>query len=78
MCLRTGPALRIHNAIKTRPILSLPTVGRNTQLSFATASSAVELLVKHEIAREITGRPRNRLFVYDRYLSILNEGLEVL
>ena len=29
------------------------------------------------IAREITGRRRNRLYVYDRYLAILNEGTEV-
>ncbi|MYE02468.1 MAG: hypothetical protein F4Y03_14585, partial [Alphaproteobacteria bacterium] len=30
------------------------------------------------IARELTGRPRNRLFCYDRYLSILAEGTEAL
>ena len=29
------------------------------------------------IARELTGRRRNRLFVYDRYLAILSEGTEV-
>lgn len=29
------------------------------------------------IARELTGRRRNRVFVYDRYLAILNEGTEV-
>lgn len=26
------------------------------------------------LARELTGKRRNRLFVYDRYLGILNEG----
>jgi hypothetical protein len=25
---------------------------------------------------ESTGRPRNRIFVYDDYLTILNEGTE--
>jgi hypothetical protein len=34
------------------------------------------LLVDLGIARELTGRRRNRLFVYDRYLTILNEGTE--
>lgn len=29
------------------------------------------------IARDLTGKRRNRLFVYDRYLAILNEGTEV-
>jgi hypothetical protein len=28
------------------------------------------------ILREITGRQRHRLFVYDRYMEILNEGTE--
>jgi hypothetical protein len=30
------------------------------------------------IVRELTGQRRNRLFVYDAYLSILNEGGEAL
>ena len=35
-----------------------------------------QLLVAQGIARELTSKPRNRLFVYDRYLSILNEETE--
>jgi hypothetical protein len=34
------------------------------------------LLVGLKIARELTGKRRNRLFVYDRYLRTLNEGTE--
>jgi hypothetical protein len=47
-------------------------------LSFPTAAKALELLVDQGIAREITGGQRNRLFVYDAYLAILNEGAEPL
>lgn len=36
----------------------------------------MDLLAELGIAREITGRRRNRLFVYDCYLSILNEDTE--
>ncbi|MDX1996222.1 MAG: hypothetical protein SF066_00775 [Thermoanaerobaculia bacterium] len=43
-------------------------------MSFPAASSAMELLVELGIARELTGKQSNRLFVYDRYLAILNEG----
>ncbi len=74
---RAGSALRIYEAIKTQPILSLSAARRRSKLSFPTASSAMEVLVEHKIAREITGKRRDRLFVYDRYLSILNEGTEV-
>jgi hypothetical protein len=36
----------------------------------------MELLMEHGIAREITGKRRNRLFVYDQHLATLNEGTE--
>ena len=73
---RAGSALRVHDALKARPILSMPEVCRTTGLSFPAVSSAMDLLVQLAIARELTGKRRNRLFVYDRYLSILNEGTE--
>lgn len=73
---RAGSALRVHEALKARPILSMPEICRRTGLSFPAASSSIELLAQQGIARELTGKRRNRLFVYDRYLSILNEGTE--
>lgn len=73
---RAGSALRVHEAMKGRPITSMPEVCRTTGLSFPAASSAMDLLVELAIARELTGRRRNRVFVYDRYLAILNEGTE--
>ena len=45
-----------------------------TKLAFPTTASAMEALAAWGIAREITGRRRDRLFVYDRYLAILDEG----
>ena len=73
---KAGSGLRVHDALKSQPILSLPAARRKTNLSFQAVSSAMELLITHGIAREITGRRRGRLFVYDQYLSILNEGAE--
>ncbi len=73
---RAGSALRVHEALKARPILSITEVCRKTGLSFPAVSSAVGLLADLKIARELTGKRRNRLFVYQRYLAILNEGTE--
>ncbi len=73
---RAGSVLRVHDALKAKPILSLSGVRDITGLSFPTASSAMQVLVEQRIARELTGKPRNRLFVYDRYLAILNEGTD--
>ncbi|MEY4488581.1 MAG: hypothetical protein RIQ79_1089 [Verrucomicrobiota bacterium] len=47
-------------------------------LSFPAVNSALEKLVELDIARELTGTPRNRVFAYDRYLHILSEGTEPL
>ena len=73
---RAGSMLRVHDALKARPITSLQQVVRQTGLSFPTAGTAMDALVKLGIARELTGKRRNRVFAYDGYLAILNEGTE--
>ncbi len=70
---RSGSALRVHEALKARPISSLPAIRSATGLSFPTVASTVELLASMGIVRELTGKRRNRLFVYDKFLSVLNE-----
>lgn len=75
---RAGSGLRAHDALKARPITSMTGICTATGLSFPAAGSAMELLIEQGIAREMTGKRRNRLFAYDRYLSILNEGTEPL
>jgi Fic family protein len=73
---RAGSALRVHDALKARPLASMQDVCARSGLSFPAAASAMELLVELGIARELTGKRRNRVFAYDRYLAILNEGTE--
>lgn len=73
---RAGSALRVHEALKARPIQSMSGIRDSTGLSFPAVSTAMELLVELGIARELTGKRRNRLFVYDKYLAILSEGTE--
>ena len=76
---RLAPStLRVHQAMTTHPVRSLSQVCEHTGLAFSTASSAMEALVELGIAREVTGRRRGRMFAYDGYLSILNEGTEPL
>jgi Fic family protein len=71
---RAASALRVQEALKTRPVQSMSTVSETVGLSFPAVSSAMDLLVELGIARELTGRRRNRLFVYDGYLAVLHEG----
>ncbi len=73
---RAGSALRVHDGLKKRPISSMQEICRTTGLSFPAASSGMDLLVELKIARELTGKRRNRLFAYDRYLEVLSKGTE--
>ena len=73
---RAGSAVRLHQALKRRPILSIPRAARETQLSYPAAASATNVLVENGIAREITNRVRGRLFAYDEYLEVLGEGID--
>jgi Fic family protein len=73
---KAGSALRVHDALKARPISSMSEVSRRTGLSFPAASSGMGELADLGIVRELTGKRRNRVFVYQQYLSVLNEGTE--
>ena len=75
---RAGSALRVHETLKARPIQSISSICTSTGLSFPAASSAMDLLLELKIARELTGKRRNRVFVYDRYVATLNDGTEPL
>jgi hypothetical protein len=53
-------------------------LAKHAEMTFPTAAMAIELLTRAplQITREITGKQRNHVFCYDRYLTILNEGTE--
>jgi Fic family protein len=67
-------ALRILGALRQRPVQTLKGLCESQGMTFPTAGKAMDVLVAAGIARELTGRRRNRVYVYDAYLSIMNEG----
>lgn len=71
-------ALRVLAALRQRPLLSLPQLCQLSAMTFPTANKTMARLVDAGIARELTGQRRNRVFAYDAYLAILNEGGEPL
>jgi Fic family protein len=71
-------ALRVFTALCERPITTLNDLRQRTGLSFPTATKGIARLMNLEIVKELTGGRRNRVFSYDRYLAILNEGTEPL
>jgi hypothetical protein len=48
------------------------------RLAKQTVQNALDRLQSLEIAREMTGKRRDRLYEYTRYMEILDEGTEPL
>ncbi|HSU93713.1 MAG TPA: Fic family protein [Gemmatimonadaceae bacterium] len=69
-------ALRVHELLKERPILSIASTVGALKMTKPTAASAMENLQALNIVREESGRRRDRYYVYRRYINVLNEGTE--
>lgn len=74
---RGRSALQVLDTLKKRPYTTIGLAAEKTGLSFPTAAAALSHLQQAGIVRELTGRQRDRVFGYDAYLTILNEGIEV-
>ena len=72
---RSGSMLQIHEAFMKRPIMSAGDLVERTNLTAPTVNASIEALAQMGLIKEITGKKRGRLFVYDRYLSTLDRGV---
>jgi len=70
--------LGVFGRLQEGMLLSINKTAKTLQLSLPTVTTAVRTLERLGIVEEMTGRRRDRLFVYRRYLDILNEGAEPL
>jgi Fic family protein len=71
-----GSVMRVFEHIQRNPIVSIPAAAHKIGISAPTVAKSLEHLQQLGVLREITGRQRHRLFVYNAYLAILNEGTE--
>ncbi len=71
-------ALRVFDALRARPLTTIPDLAARTGASYPTIARAIRSLERLGIIREITGRKRERVSSYHRYLGILSEGTEPL
>jgi len=64
--------MRCLHIFSHRPIETIKDICNATHLSYPAVSSAIERLESMGIVKEITGKNRNRIYSYDRFLKILN------
>ena len=75
---RAANALRVHDLLKKKPYLNIPDTTSTLGLSEPTVAKAVAQLEQLGIVQETTGRQRDRIWVYGRYLELLQAGTEPL
>ena len=64
--------------LKQQPLLTIAQAVDALKLSKPTVAAALSNLQALAIVRELTGKQRHRVYLYDRYLAILDEGAEPL
>ena len=75
---KAGSAQRVLDQLRRHPITTIPNAAAQLHLTAPTVRSAVESLETLGIVREITGKQRDRIYLYDQYVRILDRGTEPL
>jgi len=65
----------IYRHAQVNPLFSIKSAAREMKVSFPTASAAVARMLEVGILRESSGKRRDRLFLYSKYLDVLNQDL---
>ena len=71
---RAGSSLRVHEWLQSNPFVTSNHLVDKIGLSAPTVNAALADLERLGIVPEVTGKRRNRVFGYQRYLDILSEG----
>ncbi len=73
-----GSTLRVHDALRRRPVTDIASVVRRTHLSRPTVARAIKLLSRIGIVSRVDGRRRGAVFCYEDFVRILDAGAEPL
>jgi len=68
--------LAVQRVLQRQPAASVPTLAKLTSMNRKTVATALARMQRIGLVNEATGKKRNRVFMYTKYLEILNEGIE--
>jgi Fic family protein len=71
-----GSTLPVFKLIQSVPIISIQRATQETHFSVPTVTAALIRLQDLGIVREITRKRRDKLYSYEKYIRLLNEGTE--
>lgn len=72
----TTATLLIYNYLKLHPLTNTDKIKKATGLSLPTVLRSLSVLSDLNIIKEITGKPRHKVFAYKEYLNILSQGTD--
>jgi Fic family protein len=67
----TVASIQLLDMLPEHPIVTVPRASRMLKTTAPTARKAIEILAEMAILRETTGKQRDRVFAYHKYLQIL-------
>lgn len=76
--LETPGVTKTFESFKKNPIQSPRGVKESTNLSYSTVLNSLKTLEKLKIISETTKKHNNKRYMYDEYISIINEGTEIV
>jgi Fic family protein len=69
--------LRVHELLQSQPFANAAQLCDKTGLSMPTVNNALAGLEKLQLVREVTGKQRGRVYAYQAFLRIIDEGTDV-
>lgn len=70
----SSSTIRVHQFLQQKALISIRQAVDALHLSEPTVGNCIKQLTEMGIVREATGKTRNRVFMYDQYLKLLDEG----
>jgi Fic family protein len=64
--------------MQTSPYIRIRTAAKALELTVPTVTKALSHLVRIGIVKEVSGKHRDRLFAYSRYVNMVSEGTKPL
>jgi Fic family protein len=64
--------------MERNPFVRIRTAAKALKLTIPTVTSALNHLLQLGIVKEVSGKRRDRLFAYSRYVSMVGEGTKPL
>ncbi|MDX1900949.1 MAG: Fic family protein [Gammaproteobacteria bacterium] len=70
----SASTLIVHSYLQKHPITDAKKVALLCKITLPTANKSLHHLADLGIVKELTGKARNKIYAYQKYLDILNEG----